>query len=208
MHYLLFIYFLYYCMNSKLLLTFLFLLMMFSSPVLYSQNSETSSNDLKFTLLSLGSGSTRITYEKAFNPMNSAEFTLGIIGMGWDIMNGVNPQGLLCKLAYKWRLIPQKGADSWLAGFYLKPELVLASYDYETKSGEGGGLSRDVTHQYALMAECGYQLVLNWFVFDIYTGLGPTVGTGNADNYYHSFMRFPDDGPLAYTAGFRLGVAF
>lgn len=45
-------------------------------------NVDGSRNDFKFTLLSLGSGSTRITYERAINPLNSWEATVGLIGLG------------------------------------------------------------------------------------------------------------------------------
>ena len=174
------------------------------------QATAPSCNDFKFTLLSLGSGSTRITYERAFNPLNSAEFTLGIVGLGWDWMNDSDPQGLLVKLAYKWRLIPQNGADSWLAGLYAKPELVCAHFNYAAKRRPSEPIPKcpETTYQIALLAEVGYQLVLDWFVFDIYSGLGPSFGTGNSNNYFHSFMLFPKESPLAFTAGFRLGVAF
>ena len=168
-------------------------------------------NDLKVTLLSLGSGSTRITYERAFSRRNSGEVTLGVVGWGWDWMNHSHPRGMLMKAAYKWRLVPQQSSHSWLAGLYVKPEFVWAQFMYGA-----GNLGRDYgrpehperTLQAALLAECGYQLVLDWFVFDIYCGLGPSVGTGNANNYYHSFMLLPADGWLAFTAGFRVGVAF
>jgi len=170
-----------------------------------------SRNDFKLTLLSLGSGSTRITYEHAFNIHNSAEATVGIIGMGWDWMNHSDPAGVLFKFAYKWRLIPQLGSDSWLAGFYVKPELVFAGFRQKWKyQDRWDEIPKDpcLTRQLALLAECGYQLVAGWFVFDGYCGLGPSFGTGNDYNYYHSFMLFPSDGWLAFTAGFRVGVAF
>ena len=159
-------------------------------------------NDVKFTLLSFGSGSMRVTYERAIGLRNSAELTVGLIGVGYDMMNEAYAEGLLLKAAYKWNLIPMKGVGTPLAGFYVKPELVYADFDYLFEQNDMH------TRQMALLAECGYQLVMSWFVFDIYAGLGPTVGTGNRHNYYHSFMRFPPDGPLAYTAGFRLGFAF
>ena len=168
-------------------------------------------NDLKVTLLSLGSGSTRITYERAFSQRNSGEVTLGIVGWGWDWMNHSHPRGLLAKVAYKWRLIPQASSDSWLAGFYVKPEFVWAQFSYGSGRREYNGeppICPERTLQVALLAECGYQLVLDWFVFDVYCGLGPSFGTGNANNYYHSFMLFPEEGWLAFTSGFRVGVAF
>ena len=199
--------------NSVLLFLSVFLFRMFP---LYgtAQNGPTnnnSRNDFKFTLLSLGSGSARITYERAFSPINSGEFTLGFIGLGWDWLNDSHPRGLLLKLAYKWRLLPQRSSDSWLAGFYVKPELAWAGFSHRYKYQEPveePSKCPDRTIQMALLAECGYQLLKGWFVFDIYSGLGPSVGTKNDYNYYHSFMLFPKDGWLAFTAGFRIGVAF
>ena len=168
-------------------------------------------NDVKFTLLSLGSGSLRITYERAFSQRNSGEATLGVVGWGWDWMNHSHPRGLLLKVAYKWRLVPQRSSNSWLAGFYVKPEFVWSQFSYGAGRREYYGeppKCPERTLQVALLAECGYQLVVDWFVFDVYAGLGPSVGTGNQNNYFHSFMLFPEEGWLAFTAGFRVGVAF
>lgn len=169
-------------------------------------------NDIKITLLSIGSGSSRFTYERAFGDDMSAELTLGIIGWGHDFLHKLNSKGFLIKAAYKWNLVPMKSANSPLAGFYVKPEFVFADFDYAPKdiSRDNNIVPIDKSHtrQYALMAECGYQLLLKWFVFDVYTGLGPAFGTGNDYNYFHSFMLLPKDSWLAFTAGFRIGVAF
>ena len=167
-------------------------------------------NDFKCTLLSLGSGSTRITYERAFSELCSGEVTLGLIGLGWDWMNHTRSKGTLVKLAYKWRLIPMEASDSWLAGFYVKPELVWAHFLYGASRPDRFETIKEPeeTKQMALLAECGYQLLFDWFVFDVYAGLGPSMGSGNENNYYHSFMLFHADGRLAFTAGFRLGFAF
>ena len=162
-------------------------------------------NDFKVTLLSLGSGSSRFTYERAFSPRHSAELTVGIIGWGWDIMNKTEQSdGLLMKAAYKWNLIPQRNADSWLAGFYVKPEWVIADFDYIAAQSD----RLEHTFQMTLLAECGYQWVKDWFDFDVYCGLGPSWGSGNSNNYFHSFMLYPRDSWLAFTAGFRIGIAF
>lgn len=161
-------------------------------------------NDFKVTMLSLGSGSSRFTIEHAFSALNSAEATLGLVGLGWDWMNESSPKGLLMKLAYKWRLIMRP--DNWLAGFYLKPELVWTRFGY--KPQEPTSQKTKITHQAALLAECGYQFLLKRFVLDIYAGLGPSLGTGNDNNYFHSFMLFPEKSIMAFTAGYRIGIAF
>ncbi|MBO7490064.1 MAG: hypothetical protein J6T88_07300 [Bacteroidales bacterium] len=167
-------------------------------------------NDFKFTLLSLGSGSSRITYERAFSQKHSGEVTVGLIGAGWDFLNHTRSKGLLLKLAYKWCLIPMESSDSWLEGFYVKPEFVWAQFLYGKSQPDrmAPPSNPEETNQMALLAEGGYQFLFDWFVFDIYAGLGPSFGTGNSNNYYHSFMLFPADGRLAFTAGFRVGVAF
>jgi len=165
--------------------------------------AENPQYSVKVTLLSLGSGSSRFTVERTLGLQNSAELTIGVIGWGWDWMNSTASDGLLLKLAYKWNLIPQVSANTPLAGFYVKPELVYADFDYRTKS------SSEIHHtrQAALLAECGYQLIYRWFVFDVYSGVGPSFGTDNNNNYFHSFMLFPAEGHMAFTAGFRIGVA-
>jgi len=174
--------------------------------------SNPSKNIFKITMLSLGSGSSRFTYERAFSDKFSAELTYGPIGMGWDWLNKSEPHGTIIKVAPKANLIPQKSADSYLAGLYVKPEFIFANFDYNvTKNGievpDNG--PRQHTKQFALIAEAGYQLIAwDWFVFDIYVGLGPTWGTYNMNNYYHGFMIFPSDGRIAFTSGYRIGVAF
>lgn len=194
-------------------LRFLFLavalMIMTGSVVAQDTLRKCTKNDIKITLLSLGSGSARLTYERAFTPLISAELTVGAIGLGWDWIHHLRSRGVLLKGAVKWTLIPQKGADSWLAGFYVKPEFVASIFNYcEKADWLAGDRNLSKTRQYALLGECGYQLVLRWFVFDVYAGMGGSLGTGNRYNYYHSFMLLPKNTPLAFTAGFRLGVAF
>ncbi len=165
-------------------------------------------NDIKFTILSIGSGSTRLTYERAFGKNMSAEFTVGLIGLGYDFLHKLESRGLGFKLAYKWNLIPMKSANSPLAGFYVKPEIQFAHFKYAPmETGLASKDAKTTTHT-AILAECGYQVLLKWFVFDVYVGLGPAFGTGNDENYFHGFMLMPKESWLATTAGFRVGVAF
>ena len=80
--------------SSLLLLAVLFALPFHSALVAQNESAvHCTRNDFKFTLLSLGSGSARITYERAFSPINSGEFTLGFIGLGWDWLNDSHPRG-------------------------------------------------------------------------------------------------------------------
>lgn len=176
----------------------------FCSVIRPSWAQENPQNSIKVTLLSLGSGSARFTYERAIDNTNSVEFTLGVIGWGWDVMNDADPSGILIKTAYKYNLLPLH--DMALAGLYSKSEFVYADFDYidpEMNSNATQHVSRC-----AILEEFGYQLIVKWFTLDVYAGLGPTFGSSASNNYYHSFMLFPVKSHLAFTAGFRIGVAF
>lgn len=201
-------------MTNRLILKLSAILIALCSPIILQAQESTpvgAKNDIKVTLLSLGSGSSRFTYERAIDPKHSAEITIGIVGMGWDWINHSDPKGYIVKLAPKWNIHPVGRSNSPLSGFYLKPELIYAnyaySYGYKERYAEEAYV-RETTSQLALLAEGGFQIVADWFVFDIYVGVGPSFGTGNRNNYYHGFMNFPADGHVAFTSGFRIGVAF
>lgn len=201
-------------MTNRLIIKLSTLLLALCTPFILQAQENTPSgakNDFKVTLLSLGSGSSRFSYERAIDEKHSAEITVGIVGWGWDWINHSSPKGYIIKLAPKWNIHPVGKSGSPLSGFYLKPELMYADYDYDygyKESYPKEDYVRYHTHQLALMAEGGFQIVADWFVFDIYVGLGPSLGTGNKNNYYHGFMNFPADGHVAFTSGFRIGVAF
>ena len=193
---------------------FLFILMLMGSftsvraQLRYSVHGPL--NDVKATMLSIFSGSTRITYERVLSSRTSAELTLGIIGAGYDWMNKADPTGIVVKVAWKWNQQREQCNYTPLQGFYLKPELIYAAYDYDDKTMKGvyGLASRDHTNRWALMAEGGWQHIWKWFLMDIYMGVGPSWGDVNTDNYYHGIMLFPKGGNLAFTAGCRFGIAF
>lgn len=168
-------------------------------------------NDVKATFLSIFSGSSRFTYERALSPSTSAEVTFGAIGLGYDMMNRAAPAGVVLKGAWKYNLHSATRGKSPLNGLYLKPELIYANYRYDDKPSHAP-LEKDTprshTIRWALMAEGGWQHCWRWFLTDIYMGLGPSWGDINAHNYYHGIMLFPKGGHLAFTAGCRIGIAW
>ena len=173
-------------------------------------------NDLKVTVLSLFSGSTKLTYEHTFNnhyltsprTNSSVEITGGVIGWGGDWLNQNNSKGGLCRLAYKFifhnKIYRCMRPGHLLNGFYLKPELAFSSFSYDSKDG----MERLHNNRLAVMGCVGYQVVYKRFVFDIFGGLGAGIGDENEYNYYHGFIALPKGSPTAFTAGFKLGVAF
>ena len=160
-------------------------------------------NELKVALLSLASGTSKLTYERLVAEYQSIEITAGVIGWGFDKLKDSDPQGTAWRLAYKFIIPNKRNANNQMCGFYIKPEWCYSSYKYNHKTD--GRLQVD---RMALMAVIGYDWVLNWFVFDIYGGLGPAWGNSNKSNYHHGFIGLNADSPTAFTAGFRIGVAF
>lgn len=160
-------------------------------------------NELKVALLSLMSGTSKLTYERLVCDYQSIEITAGVIGWGFDKLKDSDPKGTAWRLAYKFILTNKRNANNQMCGFYIKPELCYSSYRY-THETEG----RLKVDRVALMGVLGYDWVLNWFVFDIYGGLGLACGDSNKSNYHHGFIGLNADSPTAFTAGFRVGVAF
>ena len=160
-------------------------------------------NELKVALLSLMSGTSKLTYERLVYDYQSVELTIGVIGWGFDKLKDSDPHGMAYRLAYKFILPNKRNANNQMCGFYIKPELCYSSYRYNHETD--GRLKVD---RVALMAVIGYDWVLNWFVFDIYGGFGPAWGNSNKSNYHHGFIGLNADSPTAFTAGFRVGVAF
>ena len=160
-------------------------------------------NEVKVALLSLASGTTKVTYERWMREYQSVEFTAGVIGWGFDKLKNSDPRGTAWRLAYKFFLPNARNAFNQLCGFYVKPELCYSTYHYN--HDPRGRLKVD---RLALMGVLGYDWVLNWFVFDLYGGLGLATGNSNHSNYHHGFIGWNDHTPFAFTAGFRVGVAF
>lgn len=165
-----------------------------------------SKNSLKLTILSLGSGATKLTYERAITPHLAAEVTAGRIGWGWDWLNHTQySKGAMGKVAVIYTFWPQpKTSGTWLAGMYAKPEFMYTNFNYMQREED----FQRHTSEFALMGKLGYQLVLKWFVFDAFAGCGYAWGTGNANDYFHGFLFYGGIQHLAISMGFRIGVAF
>ncbi|MFA5463487.1 MAG: hypothetical protein WC265_05370, partial [Dysgonamonadaceae bacterium] len=162
-------------------------------------------NNLKVTILSLFSGSTKITYERYLLSSQSIEITGGIIGAGFDMLKHNHAKGALCRLAYKYIFSSKK--NSLLQGWYVKPELAFSSYTYNYYN-TSSQLERLSVARLAILSVGGYEWVQKWFVFDIFAGMGLGVGNANHSNYHHGYIGFNPESIFALTAGFKLGVSF
>ena len=158
-------------------------------------------NDLKITFLSWGTGSSKISYERASWPDQTDEITFGLIRLGYDRFDN-NPKGMTVRYAHKWIISEHDGMP--LEGLYLRPELVWSKYRYDSKNG-----GRTISDMCALFGTAGYQHIWKRLVMDGFIGLGPCIGN-RADTYYqHGFITWKTTGAhLAFTFGMKLGAAF
>ena len=188
----------------KRLVYHIIICILFLAPSLVAQPTQKMRDkEIKVALLSLASGTTKVTYEQLVYKCQSIETTIGIIGWGFDRLKDSDPKGVALRLAYKFITPTEKNEHNQLCGYYCKPELCYSSYQYNHPNK--GRLKVDYL---ALLWVVGYDWVIDWFVFDLYGGLGYAFGNNNFSNYHHGFICIDEHTPLALTAGFRIGVAF
>ena len=182
---------------------FLVLLMMPLLAFAQVEQPKMRKNEVKVALLSLASGSSKVTYERWIRDYQSIELTFGVIGWGVDKLYDSDPKGTCWRAAYKFIFPNNHNANNQLCGFYIKPELCYSTYSYTHKTR-----GREKVDRVALMGVAGYDWVIRWFVFDVYGGLGLASGNSSYSNYHHGFVSWSANSPTAFTAGFRVGVAF
>jgi hypothetical protein len=172
-------------------------LLLLATAMLQAQEGSRK-NAIKTTFLSFITGSAKLTYERATLPRQSLELTGGIIGVGYDKLK-VNPKGGLFRMAYKFIRANDLGAP--LSGLYFKPEYAVSIFDYES---ENSGRIRSSMH--TMLANVGYQRVINVLVVDGFAGAGVGFGKPTELRYHHGFIeRY---GWLTLTFGMKIGVAF
>ena len=171
-------------------------------------------NSVKITFLSWISGSTKISYERAFPKVKqSGEICASLICAGYDKYKN-DPLGFTVRYGHKF-FIPDNDGRS-LMGFYLRPEVMYSHYTY-TCANTGlfgckmsGG--REKAQMGALLATVGYQYVYKRFLADFWVGGGYALGTPADTGYHHGFELwhwFGKHNPnIAMSFSIRLGVCF
>lgn len=160
-------------------------------------------NAVKMAFLSPLTGTSSFSYERALKPGRSMEFTLSLIGLGFN--NPEDAAGIGLKAGYKFIRSPDHFIRGMryahlLKGGYVKPEFSFARYDLRTKHEE--------VIKAALMVNLGKQWVFSdVFLVDLYFGVGYGMTTARIEDpeYPHDFVVVDPDFPLALDAGFRLG---
>lgn len=145
-------------------------------PTLYQEKDYR--NSFKITFLSWISGSTKISYERAFNNVRqSGELCTSLIGAGRDKYQN-DPKGFTLRYGHKFFM--NENQKKSLMGFYLRPEIVYSHYTYN-RQADG---MRTLANSTAFLGTFGYQYVHKRFLADFWVGGGYAAGTP-ADTYYH-----------------------
>ena len=163
-------------------------------------------NAVKITFLSWASGSTKISYERAFPKYKQAgEICASVIGAGYDKYKN-NPLGFTVRYGHKFFVAGYK-KERPMMGFYVRPELIYSHYDYTSKAA-----TREPVRMGAILATLGYQLCIKRFVADAWVGAGYCAGKMAETGYYHGFQTFEWLGKhsdnIALSFSIRLGVLF
>lgn len=160
-------------------------------------------NAIKIAFFSPLTGVTAFSYERAIKPGRSLEFTLSLIGLGFN--NPEDAAGIGLKAGYKFIRSPDHYIRGMryahiLKGGYVKPELSFARYNLRSTNEE--------VMKAALMVNLGKQWVFSdVFLVEIYVGAGYGMTTSRLEDpeYPHDFVVVDPAFPLALDAGFRLG---
>ena len=163
-------------------------------------------NSVKITFLSWLSGSTKVSYERAFPGLNqSGELCGSLICAGYDKYDN-DPLGFTVRYGHKFFMSDRD--DVALKGFYLRPELMYSHY-YYTRRADG---ERTLANMGTLLGTVGYQHVWKRFLADFWVGAGYAVGTPAETNYHHGFELWhwfgTENKNLAMSFSIRLGWCF
>ncbi len=193
----------------------------FRNPEYYAKQSKQA---LKINFLSPLVGSTEFIYERSIKPGKSWETALGIIGLGFDPQE-VNPKGVYGKFAYKFIRNPDFYSTKMhyshiLKGAYFAPEIAVRymsydSYNYDYYYDSNGNYhsnnseERENLFTVAFMLKLGKQWVFDdSFLLDIYGGVGYGFGANDYEGLPYGFIVAPDNFPIAFTGGVRIGWVF
>ena len=162
-------------------------------------------NSVKITFLSWLSGSTKVSYERAFPVWHqSGEICTSLICAGYDKYNN-DPLGFTVRYGHKF-FMPDHD-DRSLMGFYLRPELMYSHYYYNHGSGD-----RTLANMGVVLGTLGYQYVYRRFLADFWVGAGYAYGNSAETKYHHGFELWhwfgTENNNLAMSFSIRIGWCF
>lgn len=165
-------------------------------------------NAIKFTFLSWSSGSTKISYERAFPKINqSGEICVGLISAGYDKYQN-HPRGFTVRYGHKFFLGNFDKAKPF-DGFFLRPEYIFSRFTYDKKKSEN---TRALAQMNSLIGCFGYQKTFGKFIVDSWVGAGVAFGDPCETGYHHGFQLWDFLGSknenIALSFSIRLGWIF
>ena len=163
-------------------------------------------NSIKLTFLSWLSGSTKVSYERAFPGVKqSGEICASFISAGYDKYDN-DPLGFTLRYGHKFFMLDNN--EVALKGFYLRPEFVYSHYYYNSAADS----SRTLANMGALLGTVGYQYVYRRFLADFWFGGGYAVGRESDTSYHHGFELWHWLGRynpnIAMSFSIRFGICF
>ena len=195
---------------KRLLIITLFLCVLFQMNVnaggyVRTGPSRDYLNSVKITFLSWLSGSTKVSYERAFPGVRqSGEICSSLICAGYDKYEN-DPLGFTLRYGHKF-FLPDKDNMS-LKGFYLRPELMYSHYFYNHSTA-----GRTLANMGALLGTVGYQYLYKRFLADFWVGGGYAFGTPSETYYHHGFELWhyfnSVNTNIALSFSIRLGFCF
>ena len=194
--------------NHLYLSAFLFLILSISvnaADTVRTEEPVDYQNSIKITFLSWLSGSTKISYERAFHELRqSGELCGSLICAGYDKYHN-DPLGFTVRYGHKF-FLPDEDCLS-LKGFYLRPEVMYSHYFYNHSSA-----GRTLANMGALLGTVGYQYVYKRFLADFWVGGGYAIGSPAETHYHHGFELWHwfdrVNTNIAMSFSIRLGICF
>ncbi len=177
-----------------------------AQPVTSLPDSAMKKSVIKMEFFSPLSGNTTLGYERYIKNFTSIEAKVGIIGLGKKI-DDYRDNGVFVKVGPKFKLKPDYATQGTfgthlLRGGYIRPELALSvfshkEFDRAEKTITSGALLINYGKQYVL----GNVMTLDWHI-----GMGYGFSNDDEQGYYYGYSAGDNDFPMAFSAGFTLGV--
>lgn len=166
---------------------------------------ESYNNAVKVTFLSWMTGSTKLSYERAFANHQSGEICASMIGAGYDKFHN-KPLGFTVRYGHKFFL--NDNPIGGLRGFYVRPEAIYSHYSYDSALMQ----VRTPARMVALLATTGYQMTYGRLLVDAWVGGGYAFGVPAETGYHHGFALWNVFGTrsehIALSFSVRLGLCF
>lgn len=183
----------------------IYILLLCVCCVAYSRAGESYTNAVKVTFLSWITGSTKVSYERAFAKHQTSEICGSVIGAGYDKFRN-RPQGFTARYGHKFFL--SGNHEGGLQGLYLRPEVIYSHYSYDVKESQ----LRTSARMGALLVTTGCQMNYGRLLIDAWVGGGYALGVPAETGYHHGFALWNLFGKrndnIALSFSIRLGYCF